>query len=227
MALRSLARTLPQDWIEHALMAYLRRLGQGKRWQVAIEGAEPAAGPGLLCFWHADLLCAPALQAHFPGATALVSRSRDGGLAARAAATFGVGTVRASRAKPGKRDKGGLQALGEIAAALQAGRWVAITPDGPRGPARQCAPGIAQIARFTGAKVRAAGFAVHPCLRLNTWDKLCAPAPWASGAAVVSPALQLDRRADAAAVAAFTHSLESELEGAGRRARALLQGRST
>ena len=103
MALRSLARTLPPEWVQHALVAYLRPLGQGKRWRVAIEEAGAPAGPGLLCFWHADLLCAASLAAYFPGAAVLVSRSRDGGLAARAAEAFGLRTLRASRAKADRK----------------------------------------------------------------------------------------------------------------------------
>jgi hypothetical protein len=224
MPVRSLARSLPSSWLEHALLAYLRPLGQPKRWRIAFEDAAGPTDGGVLLFWHADLLLAPVLSQRFPNAAVLVSRSRDGSLAARAVEAFGVEALRGSRGKPGKRDKGGLAAMAAMQEALALGRWVAITPDGPRGPARKCAPAIAQLARFSAAPVRCVGFAARPCLRLRTWDALRLPAPWAEGAAVVSAPLRLERRADAQACARFCTEIEAALETAAQRAGMLLHG---
>jgi len=204
------------------LCAYLRAVGQPARWRVCVEGEPGLAGPGILCLWHSDLLLAPAISGRFPGAAALISRSRDGALACAVLERLGHQAIRASRAKPGKRNKGGMEGLTEMAAHLQAGGWLAIAPDGPRGPAERCSPAIAQLARFTGAPVRCLGFARRGTLRLDSWDRLAVPAPWGRGAAVIGPVLRLERRADAGACAAFTRTVEQGLQAARAQARALL-----
>ena len=61
----------------------------------------------------------------------LVSEHKDGELIARLAKSIGYRLIR------GSSSRGGERALLALAKDLRAGREVAVTPDGPRGPARR------------------------------------------------------------------------------------------
>ncbi|HKW47781.1 MAG TPA: DUF374 domain-containing protein, partial [Gemmatimonadaceae bacterium] len=85
--------------------------------------------PIVFALWHGDML--PLLYHHRnEGVSVLISEHRDGELIARVAESLGFRTVRGSSSRSASR------ALVGLARELEAGRDVAITPDGPRGPAR-------------------------------------------------------------------------------------------
>jgi lysophospholipid acyltransferase (LPLAT)-like uncharacterized protein len=62
---------------------------------------------------------------------------------------------------------------------LRAGHDVAVTPDGPRGPARQFAPGALVAAQRAGAPVILVGAAASRAWRLRSWDSFIIPKPFA------------------------------------------------
>ena len=85
------------------------------------------------------------------GFRCLISEHRDGELIARIAESLGFRTVR------GSTSRGASRALVGLARELEAGHDVAITPDGPRGPARSFAPGALIAAQRANAPVIAVG----------------------------------------------------------------------
>ena len=129
---------------------------------------------GILAVWHEHfLLCLPAFS-HLK-LTALVSRSRDGELAARACQSFGYNVAR------GSSSRGGAEGLLQLARRLSSqGGWAAVVVDGPRGPRRQSKPGILWLARQTGRPVTAASAMASPSLRARNWDQTVIPAPFAA-----------------------------------------------
>jgi len=121
-----------------------------------------------------------------PTLRVLVSQSADGELITRAIAHLGISAIRGSsqkRTDPAKT-KGGMAAFREMAKWVKAGGSIAITPDGPRGPAREMAEGAPVLARFTKAPMIAVGVASRPCIRLKTWDRTVFPVPFARGVIV-------------------------------------------
>src|SRR5438045_1013566 len=99
----------------------------------AVCDLRAAKQPFIYSLWHGDLL--PLLWYHRDqGVTVLISEHRDGELVARAASSLGFNLIR------GSTTHGANRALISIVRELQAGREVAITPDGPRGPAGKFAP---------------------------------------------------------------------------------------
>ena len=83
----------------------------------------------IFALWHGQLL--PLLWHHREeGVLVLISEHRDGELVARTAQSLGYGLIR------GSSTRGAERALISLVRELQAGHEVAITPDGPRGPAR-------------------------------------------------------------------------------------------
>ncbi|WP_237217263.1 lysophospholipid acyltransferase family protein, partial [Falsiroseomonas oryziterrae] len=149
-----------QAGLARSLGAYIAFVARTTRWRLVGAGpalAEVAAGrPLVIAFWHERLPVIPPLfrlavaaepQVARLSPHVLVSRHRDGRFIGDAVARFGVRMIY------GSTTRGGAQALVEMLRVLRAGDPVLITPDGPRGPRRVAAPGVAQLAAVSGAKV--------------------------------------------------------------------------
>lgn len=138
------------------------------------RGVRPPLGldPAVYVLWHEHLL--PAVLLHRDaGAVALVSRHRDGEILARALRRLGHGTAR------GSSTRGGGPGLRRMIEAGRAGRPLAFTPDGPRGPARTCKPGAVRAASATGLPLVPLAAAATAFRRLGSWDRFLVPAPGA------------------------------------------------
>ena len=57
---------------------------------------------------------------------------------------------------------------------------MAITPDGPRGPAERVKPGIVAAAQHAGVPVVPATARPSRAWWLSTWDRFCIPKPFAT-----------------------------------------------
>jgi lysophospholipid acyltransferase (LPLAT)-like uncharacterized protein len=126
----------------------------------------------IFALWHGELL--PLLWQHRGENVAIViSEHRDGEIVAQIAESLGYSTVR------GSSSKGGSRALIGLMREIDAGRDGAITPDGPRGPARVFAPGAAVAAQRTGAYIVPIRAAASRAWRLKSWDKFLIPKPFA------------------------------------------------
>lgn len=151
-----------------------------------------AKGGGVLAvFWHSRIGLSPAcwpLDRATP-AKALISLSADGEFIAKAVARQGFPAVRGSSANKDKAQaaKGGSQALRDGLKQLKVG-GLAITPDGPRGPARIMAEGLPVLAKLSGAPALFIGLSCRPAIRLNSWDKAVLPLPFGRGAVVFDAA---------------------------------------
>ncbi|NBB50749.1 DUF374 domain-containing protein [Rhizobium sp. CRIBSB] len=147
-----------------------------------------ARGGGALCtFWHSRVALSPVcwpLDRAQP-VKGLISLSADGEFIARAVAMRGIPAVRGSSANKDKADraKGGMQALRDGLRQLKVGA-LAITPDGPRGPANVMAEGVAVLSKLSGAPVLFIGLSCNPAIRLGSWDRAVLPLPFARGAIV-------------------------------------------
>ena len=147
-----------------------------------------ADGGGVVCvFWHSRIGLAPASW-DFTRAQpikAMISLSQDGEFIAKAVALLGFPAVRGSSANKDKAEaaKGGSRALRDGLKQLKIGA-LAITPDGPRGPARIMAEGMPLMARMSGAPVLFIGASCSPAIRLNSWDRAVLPLPFSRGAIV-------------------------------------------
>ena len=98
-------------------------------------------------FWHGRLLMMPYAYRGKKGVTILVSTHRDGELIARTIRRFGIHSVR------GSTTRGWMEGFKGLMRAARAGRDIAITPDGPKGPARRAQLGVIQLARATGLPI--------------------------------------------------------------------------
>jgi lysophospholipid acyltransferase (LPLAT)-like uncharacterized protein len=135
--------------------------------------AAAAAGERFVyAFWHSALL-AGALLHRGEGIAVLVSQHRDGELIARLIQRLGYVAAR------GSSTRGGDAGVRELLAWAEQGRHLALTPDGPRGPAEQMKDGVYYLAVRTGRRVVPIGFGVRPAWVLRSWDRFRVPRPFA------------------------------------------------
>ncbi len=138
----------------------------------ALHAARAADRRVIFALWHGELL--PLLWQHRGEHVAIViSEHRDGEIIARVAHALGYHTVR------GSSSRGASRALIGLMRAIDEGYDGAITPDGPRGPARVFAGGAAVAAQRTGALIVPIRAQVSSAWRLKSWDRFVIPRPFA------------------------------------------------
>src|SRR5438034_11364286 len=103
----------------------------------------------------------------------LISRHRDGGALGELSQRWGYRVVR------GSSRRGGDVGLLGLVRYLRQGGEVALTPDGPRGPAERMKPGALAAAQHANALVIAAGARASSAWWIESWDRFCLPRPFA------------------------------------------------
>ena len=159
------------------------------RWQVT--GAEhydavTAAGrQPILALWHGRIL--PGLH-YFRnrGVVVITSQNFDGEWIARILHRFGFRTAR------GSTSRGGARALVQMRRDLAAGRPVAFTVDGPRGPARIVQPGVVFLAGATGQPILPYHIEASRHWTLNSWDRTQIPRPFSTVALLIGAPIAVE-----------------------------------
>ncbi len=126
----------------------------------------------IYAFWHQRQVILTYTHRGDPADT-LVSRSADGELIAR--------TMELSRmgAKRGSSSRGGAVAARELMESVAEGRDIAITPDGPKGPAREVKDGVIFLAQKLGIPILPITSACSRRVELaKAWDKFHVPLPF-------------------------------------------------
>ncbi len=145
-------------------------------WRYREHGREHLAAlrgrPYVYALWHSRIL--PLLFLHrAENVVLLISRHRDGGYLADLAHGWGYRSVR------GSSQRGGEVGLLGVVHALQGGAVVAITPDGPRGPAEEVKPGAVAAAQLAAVPILCIGARASAAWRLKSWDGFVIPKPFA------------------------------------------------
>jgi lysophospholipid acyltransferase (LPLAT)-like uncharacterized protein len=123
----------------------------------------------IIAFWHAHVLLALHSRWRRP-TTAIISRSKDGEIVSGVLHLYGVETAR------GSSTRGGDVALREVLRDVRAGKSIAVTPDGPKGPPRVVKDGIVYIAQVSGLPIVPFAFAAKKkscCGRGTRWSCRC------------------------------------------------------
>jgi lysophospholipid acyltransferase (LPLAT)-like uncharacterized protein len=203
-AMKALLRSAPVQFLLAKLLSlYLWLALRTQRWSIdgQVHFIPHAAGqPAIFAFWHEFLPLAPQLpalgrrQAEYKptGVYVLVSRHRDGQFIAAAVKRFGVDAIHGSSAKGGE-SKGGATSLRLMLAALARGDMIALAPDGPRGPRRQAAPGVAQLAALANVPILPVAARTSRRIQLRSWDRMAIPLPFGRAVMVFGPTIQVPR----------------------------------
>ncbi len=154
---------------------FLRLLGA--TWRIDRSGmresdeAIAAGRPTIFALWHARLL--PLIYTHRGrGVGVLVSRHHDGEIIARIIEKLGYVAAR------GSSTRGGDEGMREMLAHAAGGDCLAVTPDGPRGPAERVKAGVAYLASRTGMPITPVAAAASRAHRFQSWDRFLLPLPF-------------------------------------------------
>lgn len=128
--------------------------------------------PVIFVFWHGHMLPLVHYQRR-EGIVVLVSEHSDGEAIARILHRSGFETAR------GSSTRGGARGLRELVRAGRAGKDLAVTPDGPRGPRHEVKAGALAAAQMTGLPLLPLAVRVSSAWRLESWDRFLIPKPFA------------------------------------------------
>jgi lysophospholipid acyltransferase (LPLAT)-like uncharacterized protein len=198
---------------------YLWVVLRTNRW--TLDGAENFAPHGagasaVFSFWHESLPLMPALAMlarRLPAYQSapiytLVSQHRDGQFIGAVVRQFGIEPVH------GSSSRGGANGLRQLLRLLRKGAIVGITPDGPRGPRRVAAYGVAQLAAAAGVPVLPCAARTSRRIGLDTWDRMGVPLPFGRGVVVCGPAIAVPSEAWREALPAITAAMDRAAERA-------------
>jgi lysophospholipid acyltransferase (LPLAT)-like uncharacterized protein len=173
--------------------------------------------PVLFAFWHSRLL--PLVwNRRGEGAVVLVSRHRDGEYITRIIESLGFETER------GSSTRGGMEGARGMLRSARKGKNLAITPDGPRGPAEVAKEGLLVLARLSGLPVVPLATAASRCWRLGSWDRFMIPKPFSTVHVVYGQPLKVPRDVPEDRNEAELARLEDALKEVTRQAEALARG---
>lgn len=199
--MKASAISLAAAWAIRGLRATVRLHHHGDGEQ---RRREAAGERFILAFWHRHLLLMPYCY-RGRRVSALVSRHRDGELVARTMARLGIESSR------GSTTRGGVPGMRGLLRKARQGYDLAITPDGPRGPAGKVQPGVIAAAAATGLPIQPVALAASRCRRLRSWDRFVVPLPFAAVHFVYGEPLAVGRKEPIEPAAA---ELEARLDAA-------------
>jgi lysophospholipid acyltransferase (LPLAT)-like uncharacterized protein len=188
------------------------------RWKVEgaqhFEDVRRAGTQPILALWHGRIFAG----LHYfrdRGVVVITSRNFDGEWIAGILHRFGFGSAR------GSTSRGAVRALVQLRRDLAAGRPVAFSLDGPRGPARVAQPGAVWLAGATGNPLVPFHIEAARHWEISSWDRTQIPKPFTTVALVIGEPLAVPDTAEAT-VEAKRQELERVLGGLEARARVLL-----
>jgi hypothetical protein len=192
-----------------AMQGYIRFVYRTNRWTV-VNGEAPrrllAEGrPFIGAFWHGRMMMIASAWARRAPMHMLISAHRDGRIIADAVAYFGIDAI------AGSTRRGGLAALRLMLKKLRDGDCVAITPDGPRGPAMVASLGIANLARLAQVPIVPITFATSRRHLARTWDRFHVALPFGRGVVLWGEPIELAVDLDEAGLEAARRLIEERM----------------
>lgn len=184
MADRSLRKRATDRFFAHllapVLATLLHLLCASIRWRVeGLENLDPfwAGGrPVIVACWHGRLVMIPEVwRLHGRGeAFVLMGLNRNGELITRIVERFRMRAIR------GGSRHGGKNALEQMEQAVRSdpATTLALTPDGPHGPALVSKMGLAHVSRSCSLPVVWVSATASRAVRLKTWDHMVVPWPF-------------------------------------------------
>jgi lysophospholipid acyltransferase (LPLAT)-like uncharacterized protein len=199
------------------------------RWRfIDRDAADVAvAAPGGLigCFWHGRIalavVCRRVLRSK--PRRVLISASPDGEFIAKVVRRLSFPAIRGSATRRhAAHDQRSVGASRDALRFIRDGGVLAITPDGPGGPAEIMPVGPVMLARLANAPVFLFGLAAAPTLKLKSWDRTQIPLPFGRGCVVFDGPLTVSRHADADELESARADWQARLCAAQARAEAAL-----
>lgn len=179
-------------------------LAEYRRWLIEDK-------PRIAAFWHSHQLMMGFLFAAcnrdrtIKRVVVLISRSSDGRIIAQIMRLLGLASV------AGSSSRGGAVALKRLLAEIKSGSGVAITPDGPLGPALVVKAGIVRLARESGYPVYPKAYGAERLWRFNSWDGMFLPKPFSRAVVKVGNPIYVPADVKDNEIEEYRLKIESEL----------------
>ncbi|MEE9201345.1 MAG: lysophospholipid acyltransferase family protein [Candidatus Brocadiales bacterium] len=132
---------------------------------------EHALGKVIITFWHSGMLVM-AYKGMGQDIKVLISEHVNGEYITRVVTGLGLGVIR------GSTTRGASRATANMVKEARKGSFLAITPDGPRGPKEVVQPGVIFMAKKTGLPILPVSSGFSNCWRMRSWDGFRIPRPF-------------------------------------------------
>jgi lysophospholipid acyltransferase (LPLAT)-like uncharacterized protein len=157
----------------------------------------------VVAFWHRSMGIGWYL--HKINIAALVSQSKDGDVLANILKKWNYFVVR------GSSSSGGKEALSLMVELTNKKYSLAITPDGPKGPAEKMKAGAVITAKRSNVPLFLVGIGIKKKVVMKSWDKFEVPVPFTKVNVIYSDPIWIDKTADKEKVSSKIEECENLL----------------
>ncbi len=159
--------------------------------KVSVTGEEnllkliKSGNPIMLCLWHGRLLFPSWYIRHHTTLHIISSRHADSEILAHILRKWGYGLIR------GSTKKGGISVIREMTKIFSNGGMIAVTNDGPKGPARIAKSGSIGLAIKNNVKIITVTGSATKYWQVKSWDRFMLPKPFGKIQIVVSAPMKI------------------------------------
>ena len=162
--------------------------------KVTIKGEEnllkliKSGSPIMLCVWHGRLLFPSWYIRHHTTLHIISSRHADSELLANILRYWGYGLIR------GSTNKGGVRVIRKMTEIFDRGGIIAVTNDGPKGPARIAKSGSIGLAIKNNVKIITVTGSATKYWQMKSWDRFMLPKPFGKIQIIVSSPMDITEK---------------------------------
>ena len=162
--------------------------------KVSVKGEEnlleliKSGEPIMLCVWHGRLLFPSWYIRYHTTLHIISSKHADSELLAQILRHWGYGLIR------GSTNKGGMGVIREMTEIFKGGGIIAVTNDGPKGPARIAKSGSIALAIKNNVKIITVTGSATKYWQMKSWDRFMLPKPFGKIQIVVSKPLDIIKK---------------------------------
>ena len=159
--------------------------------KISIQGEEnllqliKSGNPVMLCVWHGRLLFPSWYIRHHTTLHIISSRHADSELLANILRRWGYGLIR------GSTNKGGVHVIKKMTEIFKRGGIIAVTNDGPTGPARIAKSGSIGLALKNNVRIITVTGSATKYWQVKSWDRFMLPKPFGKIQIVVSAPMDI------------------------------------
>ena len=175
--------------------------------------------PFILAFWHGQLMTFSYTWKINKKLNILASSHSDGRFGASIARYFKVNNI------PISSDSNNLS-LRPIFKILNSNNYIAITPDGPRGPKEKVSEGIIKIAKISKVPIIPVGFESSKNFCLKSWDSFLITLPFSKCRIVWGDSITIPENLEDKEIAIYKKLIEEKINECVKKAKENLYDKS-
>ena len=175
--------------------------------------------PFILAFWHGQLMTFSYTWKINKKLNILASSHSDGRFGASIARYFKVNNI------PISSDSNNLS-LRPIFKILNSNNYIAITPDGPRGPKEKVSEGIIKIAKISKVPIIPVGFGSSKNFCLKSWDSFLITLPFSKCRIVWSDSITIPENLEDQEIVTYKKIIEEKINECVKKAKENLYDKS-